>query len=121
MKYKAVIFDLFGTLIENYPASKSRIVLKNIASVLEVPAEDFIKFWTEHEMPFVGVPDNEHRIAEPYGQQVKLLKAGRLPALFVIDKNGLIRAKHFGSSMSDIPTDDDLFTILEKLNREQQS
>ena len=39
--------------------------------------------------------------------------------MFVIDRNGLIRAQHFGNSMSDIPTDNDLFKVLEKLNEEE--
>ena len=97
---------------------KIRSMNTEVIAVGPESREDFIKFWTEHEMPFTGVPDPDHLIAEPYGQQVKFLKAGRLPAMFVIDRNGLIRAQHFGNSMSDIPTDNDLFKVLEKLNQE---
>ena len=45
MKYNAVIFDLFGTLVDNYPLSESNDVLRQMASVLSVPSDDFITLW----------------------------------------------------------------------------
>lgn len=45
MKYKAVIFDLFGTLVDNFPRDKSHDNLRRIASELSVPPDDFIDLW----------------------------------------------------------------------------
>jgi peroxiredoxin Q/BCP len=67
-------------------------------------------------MPFPGLPDPEHTVAKLYGQQVKLLKLGRLPAQLVIDKEGLIRFVHHGKSMADIVENDTIITLLDKLN-----
>jgi len=67
-------------------------------------------------MPFPGLPDPEHTVAKLYGQQVKLLKLGRLPAQLVIDKEGLIRFVHHGNSMADIVENDTIITLLDKLN-----
>jgi len=47
MKYKAVIFDLFGTLIENYTIERHEGVLRQMASVLSAPSEDFVRLWYE--------------------------------------------------------------------------
>ncbi|MFC1920803.1 HAD family hydrolase [Chloroflexota bacterium] len=47
MKYEAVIFDLFGTLIKNYPYTESNNVLRQMASILSVPADDFIEQWND--------------------------------------------------------------------------
>jgi putative hydrolase of the HAD superfamily len=47
MKYRAVIFDLYGTLVENFPSSKSGEVLCRMAEVLDVPAADFSAQWTK--------------------------------------------------------------------------
>jgi putative hydrolase of the HAD superfamily len=47
MKYKAVIFDLYGTLVENFPSSKSGEVLRLMAGVLGVPPADFSALWTK--------------------------------------------------------------------------
>ena len=65
-------------------------------------AEDFAAYWHSRDMPFTGIPDPRHSIAGLYGQQVVILKFGRMPAMFVIDKEGKIRFRHYGNSMSDI-------------------
>lgn len=45
MKYEAVIFDLFGTLIKNFPYADSNNILKRMALELSVPPDDFVKLW----------------------------------------------------------------------------
>ena len=82
-------------------------------------AESFTKWWRGHDMPFSGLPDPDHTVSKLYGQQVKLLKLGRLPAQLVIDKKGLIRFVHHGNSMSDIVENDKILAILDHLNREE--
>ncbi len=91
------------------------------AEVIAVGPEktkSFAEFWSGHEMPFPGIPDPEHKIAKLYGQQVKPLKLGRMPALIVIDKEGRVRYGHYGDSMSDIPTDEDILAMLDGFNKE---
>jgi peroxiredoxin len=78
----------------------------------------FADWWHEHEMPFIGIADPGHIIAKMYGQQVKLTKLGRMPASFVIDKNGAIRYKHFGESMADIPLSQEMLLLIDDLNKE---
>jgi peroxiredoxin Q/BCP len=81
-------------------------------------AELFSEFWVSKKMPFTGIPDPEHAIAKLYGQKVNLLKLGRMPALVIIDKEGRIRYGHYGDSMSDIPTDKEILSLLDDLNKE---
>ena len=81
-------------------------------------AKEFKQWWHEHQMPFTGIADPEHVVAKMYGQQVKVLKLGRMPASFLIDKNGNIRHKHFGESMSDIPENQQILSLLDELNKE---
>ncbi len=45
MKYKAVIFDLYGTLIKNFPYAESNNILERMALELSVPPDDFISLW----------------------------------------------------------------------------
>lgn len=47
MKYKAVIFDLFGTLIDNYSNESNMKLLAEMASILSLPINDFSKLWKE--------------------------------------------------------------------------
>ena len=81
-------------------------------------ADVFTKWWRGHRMPFIGLPDPDHTVSKRFGQQVKVLKLGRLPAQMVIDKRGLIRYLHYGSSMSDIAQNSELLARLDQLNRE---
>ena len=81
--------------------------------------DTFTAWWSKHNMPFPGLPDPDHTVAKLYGQQVKLLKLGRLPAQMVIDKKGLIRFVHHGNSMADIVENDKIITLLDQLNGEE--
>ncbi len=81
-------------------------------------AKSFAEWWHNERMPFTGIADPEHIVAKMYGQQVKLLKLGRMPALVVVDRQGRIRYQHYGESMSDIPSDKDILSLLDDLNKE---
>ena len=45
MKYKAVIFDLFGTIIDNFSQAEYEEVLSEMASVLNAPSREFSRLW----------------------------------------------------------------------------
>ncbi len=45
MKYKAVIFDLFGTLIDMSSWIENNNILRQMAAVLLVPSDDFVTSW----------------------------------------------------------------------------
>ena len=47
MKYKAIIFDLFGTLVDSYSVKGYNIYLTEMAAALELPEEDFSKLWRD--------------------------------------------------------------------------
>jgi peroxiredoxin Q/BCP len=91
------------------------------AEVIAVGPEDakaFADFWHTERMPFVGLADYEHIVANLYGQEVNPLKLGRMPALVVVDKEGKIRYQHYGNSMSDIPSNEAILSLLDDLNKE---
>ena len=80
----------------------------------------FAHYWEKEDLPFVGLPDPDHRVANLYGQQVKLLKLGRLPALLIVDKKGQILYRHYGDSMRDIPPNEQILARLAELNQIQE-
>jgi len=91
------------------------------AEVIAVGPEDtktFSNFWRSEKMPFIGIPDPQHAIAKLFGQKVNLLKMGRMPALMVIDREGKIHYQHYGDSMSDIPADKEILSLLDDFNKE---
>ena len=81
--------------------------------------EAFADWWRKHQMPFTGIADPQHVIAKLFGQKVKLLKLGRMPAQFVIDKEGTMRNLHYGESMADIMTDEEVLALLDEMNKER--
>jgi peroxiredoxin len=88
--------------------------------VIAIGPEDtkaFTRWWHDHKMPFVGIPDPKHDIAKLYTQKFNILRGGRLPALMVIEKEGKLRLRHYGDSPRDIPTDEEILALLARLNR----
>jgi putative hydrolase of the HAD superfamily len=47
MKYKAVIFDLFGTLVDSYDLVGYASALRETSSLLKIQHNDFMKVWHE--------------------------------------------------------------------------
>ncbi len=68
----------------------------------------FANYWRENNLPFVGLPDPEHRVAKRYKQEVNLFKLGRMPMNSILDREGRLRFVHYGLGMSDIP-DNEIF------------
>ncbi|MBN1474174.1 MAG: redoxin domain-containing protein, partial [Syntrophaceae bacterium] len=75
-------------------------------------AEAFRDYWDKENLPFIGLPDPEHKVLKLYGQEVKLFKLGRLPAQMLIDKSGNVRFVHYGHSMSDIPPNEEIIDLI---------
>ena len=87
--------------------------------VVVVGPEDagaFENYWTENDLPYIGLPDPKHHVLKLYGQEIKLFKFGRMPAMVIIDKAGNARFVHYGKSMSDIPENRKVLRTLERIN-----
>jgi peroxiredoxin Q/BCP len=78
-------------------------------------ADAFQKYWRAENLQFVGLPDPKHRVLKLYGQEVKLFKFGRMPAQMLIDKSGMLRFVHYGHSMSDIPSNEEILSLANSL------
>ena len=76
----------------------------------------FNRYWKEHNLPYIGLPDPRHTVLKLYGQQIKMLKFGRMPAQAIIDKKGIVRYMHYGKSMSDIPDNSEILVIIDNIN-----
>jgi peroxiredoxin len=79
----------------------------------------FATYWQDEHMPFVGLPDPNHSVLKLYGQEVNLFKLGRMPAQVIVDKSGQARYVHYGHSMSDIPSNEELLALLDEINQEE--
>ena len=92
--------------------------VKRGAELLNLGPDDAHKYrsyWDEHRIPFPGLADPDHRVAKLYQQPFRLLKLGRMPMQLVVDRAGVIRYRHDGGSMSDIPEGSELLAVLDGL------
>lgn len=80
------------------------------------PPATFEQYWRNEAIPFIGLPDSEHKLALLYRQEVNLFKMGRMPLNCIVDANGHIRYAHYGASMRDIPSNEDLLQVIDELN-----
>jgi peroxiredoxin len=76
-------------------------------------AEAFRDYWAKENLPFIGLPDPEHLVLKLYGQEVKIFKLGRMPAQVLVNKSGTVRFVHYGHSMSDIPSNEEIIGLIE--------
>jgi peroxiredoxin Q/BCP len=81
------------------------------------PLATFEQYWRDEKIPFVGLPDPEHQVARQYRQKVNLFKLGRMPLNCIVDAKGYIRFAHYGSSMRDIPSNQEFFQVIDELNK----
>ena len=81
-------------------------------------AKSFQKYFSDNSLPFTGLPDPKHHVLKLFGQEVNLFKLGRMPAIALIDKQGIVRFVHYGHSMSDIPANEDVLRTIKQLNAE---
>jgi peroxiredoxin len=80
------------------------------------PPATFEQYWRNERIPFIGLPDPEHKVALLYRQEVNLFRLGRMPLSCIIDPMGMIRYAHYGTSMRDIPSNEELLHVIDELN-----
>jgi peroxiredoxin Q/BCP len=95
-----------------------KFISRNVAILAVGPNSPsaFEQYWTNEKIPFIGLPDADHKIARMYKQEVNLFKLGRMPLNCVVDTKGYIRFAHYGASMQDIPSNAELLHVIDELN-----
>jgi peroxiredoxin Q/BCP len=78
-------------------------------------ANGFKAYFTENDLPFIGLPDPTASVLRLYGQEVNLFKLGRMPAQVLVDMQGVARFVHYGHSMSDIPENAEILALIDEL------
>lgn len=100
-------------MTSGYAAFTERNV--EIVAVGPNTAEEFRKYWTSEQIPFIGLPDPTHQVARLYRQEVNLFKLGRMPLNCIVDREGRIRFIHYGATMRDIPDNKTILQVIDQL------
>lgn len=72
-------------------------------------------YWRQEDLPFIGLADPDHAVANRYRQEVNLFKMGRMPAVIVVSKDGQVSLQHYANSMADIPPNSRVLAVLDAL------
>ncbi len=91
---------------------------KRQTQIIVVGPEDakaFKAYFSQNDLPFIGLPDPKASVLKLYGQEVNLFKLGRMPAQVIVDRHGIARYVHYGHSMSDIPENAEIFELLDQM------
>ncbi len=87
-----------------------------ILAIGPAASDIFQRYWQNEKIPYIGLPDPTHVVAKLYHQEVNLFKLGRMPLNCIVDRKGFIRYVHYGVSMRDIPTSEELLQVIDELN-----
>lgn len=100
---------------DSYPS-----FVEHNAEIIAVGPNDmqaFKNYWSEQNIPYIGLPDANHTVSNLYRQEVIAFKLGRMPLNCVIDRDGRMRYTHFGSNMTDIPDNETFINVIDQLNK----
>lgn len=70
-------------------------------------------------LPFPVLADEKRAIFKSYDVQSRLWSLGQRPAVYVVDRVGVIRWAHLGTQQWDIPTNAQVLAVLDRLATEK--
>lgn len=73
------------------------------------------RFVRDRDYPFPLLADTEHRVFDAYDVASTLLSLGQRPALFVVDRGGIVRFDSVGTQQWQIPSNDNVLEVLSTL------
>jgi peroxiredoxin len=88
------------------------------ASVLAVAPESIasiVRFTKQHPVPFPIVSDGEHTVFAEYDVVSRALSLGQRPAVFVIDRDGIVRFDAIGTQQWQIADNKTVLEIIASL------
>jgi peroxiredoxin Q/BCP len=85
------------------------------ASVIAIAPEgvDAVKrYVSQNEVPYQIVADAEHEVFDAYDVASRALSLGQRPALFVVDRDGVVRWETVGTQQWQIPANKQVLGVL---------
>ena len=82
-----------------------------VIAVVNDTQEQAQAYFAKHGIPFPCLVDQEHRVYDQYAVSSKLLSLGQRPALFIIDREGVVRYAYLGGQQWEIPSNKDVLEV----------
>ena len=89
------------------------------ASVVAVAPESTAaveRYVSEHPVPYPILSDADHTVFDAYDVASRAMSLGQRPALFVIDRHGVVRFDSVGTQQWQIPGNQQVLRLLARLS-----
>lgn len=86
-----------------------------VVAIAPDTADGVARFVRDNDYPFSLLADSDHAVFDAYDVANKLTSLGQRPALFVVDRNGIVRFDSVGTQQWQIPSNDNVLTVLSSL------
>jgi peroxiredoxin len=86
-----------------------------VVAVAPDSAEGVAKFVKTNPYPFALLADTEHAVFDAYDVANTLMSLGQRPAVFIVDREGIVRFDAIGTQQWQIASNDDVLAALASL------
>jgi peroxiredoxin Q/BCP len=87
-----------------------------IVSLVRDTQQNAHDYFEKHHIPFPCLVDITGNVYHQFEVKSNLLSFGQRPALFVIDREGIVRYAYLGSQQWEIPTNEEVLKVVRSLN-----
>ncbi len=87
----------------------------SVVAIAPDTAEGVARFVRDNGYPFSLLPDGDHTVFDAYDVASKLMSLGQRPAVFVVDRGGVVRFDSIGTQQWEIPSNDNVLAVLSSL------
>jgi peroxiredoxin len=87
----------------------------SVVAIAPDTAEGVARFVRDSNYPFSLLADADHTVFDAYDVVSKLVSLGQRPAVFVLDRERIVRFDSIGTQQWEIPSNDDVLAVVSKL------
>ena len=96
--------------IQRFDQAGARVI-----AIAPETSEGVDRFVRDNDYPFAILADTDHVVFDAYDVANKLMSLGQRPAVFVVDRDGIVRFDSIGTQQWQIPSNDNVLTALSSL------
>jgi peroxiredoxin len=87
----------------------------SVVAVAPDTADGVARFVRDSDYPFSLLPDADHTVFDAYDVISKFVSLGQRPAVFIVDRAGIVRFDSIGTQQWEIPSNDNVLAVLSTL------
>jgi peroxiredoxin len=86
-----------------------------VVTIAPDSAAGVTRFVRDNPYPFPLLADTDHAVFDRYDVVSTMMSLGQRPALFVVDRDGVVRFDSIGTQQWQIPTNDNVLAVVGSL------